>query len=184
MADTTVITGEGGRKHKRLHWRFVLLVVAVIGVAMAAGVGLQWLKEYRDQKRAATPAVVTSTAEHAQDIALSGNYDQAYKEINEALNNPKLSPAEKYMLLFQLGVTYEDQQKYDEAINAYQKADSVKQTQSVAEAIARTAEEKGDKALAITYYKKAISRLDPNKPTAEDLKKFYEQSIIRLGGQL
>lgn len=183
MTDSKIQVGEGGRKFRWPKWQSVVVFVSVIVVAGAAGVGLRWLQQYRDYKQQAKPDAVAAKAVNAQDIALSGDYDKAHKEISEALDNPQLSNDGKYTLLFQQGVTYENQQNYDAAIQSYKAAEAIKVTQSVAEAIARTAETKGDKELAISYYKKAITLIDTNQPLAEDTRKFYEQSIVNLGGQ-
>lgn len=185
MAETSVKVGDGSKKNKLSKWQFALIFVAVIVAAGGAGLGLRWLQQYRDHKLATKPDAIQLKADEVQDLALSGDSDKAHKALDEALDNPELSPDGKYRLLFQEGITYENEKKYDEAISSYKEAEAINATQAVAEAIARTAEAKGDKELAIAYYKKAISLVDSkSNPQAEDVKSFYEQSIVNLGGEL
>lgn len=185
MADTSVKVGEGGKKSKRPKWQFALLFVGVLVLAVAAGAGLRWLQQYREYKLATKPDAIETKAEDAQNIALSGDYDKAHEQLDEALDNPQLSADGKYTLLMQRGITYENQQKYDDAIKTYQEAEAIKATQAIAEAIARAAEAKGDKQLAIEYYKKAISRIDKEtNPRAESEQSYYEKQIENLGGQV
>lgn len=160
-----------------------MLFAGVVVVAAAAGGGLRWLQHYKEDKAAGRPEVVQAEVDEAQNVAIDGDFDKAHKTISEALDNPQLSKDSRYALLFQQGITYEGQKKYDEAIASYKEAEAIEATNAAAEAVARTAEAKGDKALAIEYYKKAIRLVDPNKPNAEGKKDFYERSIVNLGGQ-
>lgn len=179
MTDMTVQVGEGGKKRKPW-WQFVLIFVVVVVVAGGAGFGLRWLVQYRDYKNAAKPDAVTLKAEEAQNLANTGKYDEALEATADALKNPQLSLEQKHQLFYQQGLTYENQQKYDLAIQNYKQAEAIKELRGLAEAMARVYELQGDKAQAIAYYKKAIRLIPADYPLKEDTKSYYEQSIANL----
>lgn len=184
MFETSVTVGQGGKKRKGPKWRVVIVFVLVIILAAGAGVGIRWIQQRYEQRQAAKPDAIEQVTTEVQDIAGLGDFDEAHEVLDEALNRPGLSEDGKYSLVFQQGITYENEEKYDEAINSYREAESIKETQEVAEAIARAAESKGDNELAISYYKKAITLIDDTKPRAESIKQYYEASIKSLeGGQ-
>jgi len=184
MADIPVIVGKGGSKHKL---RRVLvgfgLVLIVAALALAAGAGARWLQQKREYSRLAKPENVTKEASAAQKQSFMGDYDKALTTINEALDNPSLSAQAKHDLYLQQGAAYENQKKYDEAMASYRKAESFKETLDAAQSIARMAEQKGDKALAITYYKKAITLIPDDDAMKDALKKYFENTIRVLEGK-
>ncbi len=184
IMEGTTQTGGGGGKHgtKRVLLGFgVFVLVAVI--AIGAGAGMRWWQQQKDREKAATPQAVSKQALDAQDLALTGNYDGAHQALDKALNNSSLSNNEKYELLLQKGLTYESQQKYDQALDSYKKAESARQTMVLAESIARVAREMGNEALAIEYYKKAIPLIPPDEPRRESIKRNFEEWISRLEAQ-
>ena len=185
MTDTGIHVGRGGSKHKL---RRVLIgagaVLLVVAVSLGAGVGLRWWQQQREYARLGAPEAVAKEAAEAQNLTLMGDFNKAHDTINAALGNPKLSADAKHRLLMQQGTAYQNQQKLDEAMNSYRRAESLKQTQSAAEAIANVAEMKGDKELAIQYYQKAISLIPSDDVLKDSTKKYYEDKIITLqGGQ-
>lgn len=158
-----------------------VLIVAALGLAAGAGVRrLQTRREFSSSK----PENITKEASAAQNQTLGGNLDKAHDIINKALENPSLSAKAKHDLYLQQGVTYENQKDYDAAMASYRKAESAKETMDAAQSIARMAEQKGDKALAITYYKKAIPLIPSQDAMKDALKKYFENKIKVLeGGQ-
>jgi len=180
MASTSIQVGEGGSKHEWPARRLAALFVAVMILAAGMGVGVRWLQQYMHYKAAAKPDAVTLKAQHTQDLAANGKYDEAQRQIAEALKNPQLTSADKYTLLFQQGVNYENHKSYAAAIDSYKEADSLQSTQGVAEALARVATASGDKKMAIVYYQKAIDRIPSTKPTGGDDKAHYQQAIKDL----
>ena len=156
--------------------------VGVLLLAAGAGLAVRLLQESIVHSKDSAKEAINKKVSDIQVTALSGNYDKAQKAINDELNKPGVSNDEKYALLFQQGLNYENQKKYDDAIKSYEAAAAINQTQAVYEAAARTAEAKGDKQLAIDYYKKAITLIPPDSPVAESTKQHYETSIKNLGG--
>jgi tetratricopeptide (TPR) repeat protein len=182
MAETAVHVGGGGSKHKL---RRVLvgfgIVLLVVVVSLAAGGAARWFQQKSQYDRSAKPEAITKEATAAQNLALKGDYDKAQETISKALDNPSLSAQAKHDLYMQQGVTYENQRNYDAALESYRKAESFKETSIAAAAIANIAEIKGDKQLAITYYKKAIP-LIPDDAMKDSTKKYFENKITELEG--
>ncbi len=172
-----VVVGGGGNAHRV--WRLVWLGVVVFVLAGGAGIGASILL-HRSPKPQSSPA---ATVQQAQNLALDGNYAKATQQLQRELKDSKLTKSQKYALLFQQGITYENQKKYSEALAAYTQADGLKPTEATAAAVARTAAEMGNKTLAIAYYKKAIARISTTSPIRSDTKQEYELRIKNLGGQ-
>ena len=154
-------------------------------LAGGAGAGARWWQQQKTQElQGPPPSPVAKENTRAESLALKGDYDGAHETINNALADPNLSAQAKHDLYLQQGVTYENQKDYDAAMESYRKAESIKETADVMQAIARMAEMKQDVALAVTYYKKAIPLIPEDEVMKESLKKYYENKIIVLqGGQ-
>lgn len=175
-------TGKGGKSRKRR----LLIVLAFVGVAVVAGgsgVGLSWW-QYQQQERTHPGEVEFSEQfTEAQKQTLNSDYDKAHSTLDEALKDPNTPPSEMHDLYIQQGVVYENENKMDEAVESYKKAESYKESLQAAQSIARIAVQKDDKQLAITYYKKAILLLKNESPQAQDnLKKYFEDAIAHLEG--
>lgn len=183
MADTTVHVGGGGSKHKL---RRVLVglgvVLLVVVLSLAAGGAARWFQQKREFARQAKPEAISKEAKEAQDLAFSGDFNKAHDTIDDALDNPSLSAKAKHDLYLQQGVTYENEKNYDAAMESYRKAESFTETMDAVQSIARMAEIKGDKQMAITYYKKAIPLIPKDDAMAESTKKYFENKIIELEG--
>jgi tetratricopeptide (TPR) repeat protein len=177
------LSGSEGKHDTKRAVKTICLAVCVAVIAISAGVGARWWQQQREYERLATPEMVTQEASDAQNATLLGDFDKAYQGLQKALDNPKLSMNEKYDLLFQQGLTYENQKKYQEAIDSYKQAETQQATMGVTESIARVAESNGDKDLAIAYFKKAIPLIPSNDPRQDSIKRNYEESIVRLGGR-
>lgn len=183
MANPVITMGRGGSKHNLRRVLMVLgAVVLVAGLAGGAGVGVRWLQAKQAQKRAASPQAIAEETTEAQQLAMSGDLDKAHETVNDALDNPGISAQSKHDLYIQQGVTYENQQEYDAAAESYRKALAAKESSQAYESLARMAEQKGDKALAITYYEKAIPLIPADDSMRDAIKKYYENKIVVLKG--
>lgn len=181
MTDTSKAVDKGGKKGGGRRQPFVWLVIGVIAIAAFVGVGASWLTQ-QGKQNVPPAAGEQSEAQKAQTLALDGDSAKAHEALEAALKNPQLKDDEKYGLIFQQGITFENEQKFDEAIAKYKEAEAIQANQTVAEALARTAEAKGDKTLALEYYKKALERVPVNHPNAEGNKEFFNYKIKELGG--
>jgi tetratricopeptide (TPR) repeat protein len=181
MADTSIHIGDGGKR--KLHvWRFLrplLLTVAVIVVAGAAGAGLKW---WEDRANPPTPQAV---ALYSQDKALQGDLEASQSEIDKTLQRDNLSNEDKYMLYYQKGTNFQNEGKNKEALDNFKEAVKYKQTYSLYNSMGTVAETLGDSAAAIDYYQKAIPLVGapPENMTAAEDKKTLEIKIEQLKGQ-
>jgi tetratricopeptide (TPR) repeat protein len=176
--NSSIQVGSGKRKSEKPRWQFVAVLIAVVILALGAGAWLRWWQ----QDDRAEPEEQPSSVSRAENLTLNGNYEQAHKTVNDALADPNLSDDEKYDLLIQQGIIYENQNDVEAAMASYRRAESVKETADVDQSIARMAEELGDKQLAIEYYKKAIPLIPQDDPTRESLKIYFENKIRVLEG--
>jgi len=175
-------------KHKlQISKKQVVTVLGVVGALLiAAGAGglLWWLQHSQaPQTPAATASPLPKNVNDVQTLRLQGNYDEAQKKTDDALNNSKTSTDEKYMLYIQQGSTFADQGNFQAAADSYTKAEGVKETYEVATLLATTYTKAGSKDKAIEYYKKAITLIPPNYVLGESDKATFEQDIRNLGGQ-
>ncbi|HSX05770.1 MAG TPA: hypothetical protein VLF69_04845 [Candidatus Saccharimonadales bacterium] len=178
MADIVVRKFGGSGKQR---WVWTALIVAVVLVAGAAGVGLRYIQS----RHQVTPGVTRpqqTKASRAQDIALNGDYPDAQKQIADALKQPGLSANERYQLYYQQGANDQNQGNNQAALDSFKLAAAVKQTESLYESMAMVAQALGDNASAINYYKQAIKLIQPS-PLADEYKNADEQAIKSLGGQ-
>lgn len=161
--------------------------IALVAVALIALVaGIWWFQgrqergnqAERDQQR--YNSLVTTN----DKLASSRNYEQAVKQLKDYLAT---NPPQKYergaMVL--LATTYVNYEKYDEALEWYKKVEKMdgQDKADVVVGMAYTYDAKGDKANAITYFKKAVVLADKSDdPMANADKRSYEYEIRRLEG--
>ena len=63
----------------------------------------------------------------ADKAYLRGDYDKAHSELNSALQQPSITNDQKYNILFQQGITYENQGMHQQAIDSYKQAAQIKE---------------------------------------------------------
>lgn len=164
-----------------------LLVAGLITLALLCGAALAWLRnDGTDAPDSSKTGVLEDRlpkdVKEIQELALSGNIEEAEKKIQEGLSRPGVSDETKYNLLVQKGVTYQNEGKYKEAHSAYKEAEEVKSEYKISKLIADNALAMDNKALALTYYKKAHSQLDKSSPFYEGEKEIVESKIRELEG--
>lgn len=169
---------------KKFNWRWVAVVAIVLVLALAAGAAARWWQQSKTaDKEKQTAAAEETKASKAQDLAVSGNFEKSQQAIDSALKESNISADDKYQLYQQQGLNYENQQQYDPAIQSFKQAMAIKETNGIAEALARVYEAKGDNTQAIEYYRKAIALIPKDYPRTIPMKNYYNDSIVRLGGQ-
>lgn len=152
--------------------------------AVVAGVLLRWAQNQNQNKDGAEiigllDNPLPSDVNEAANLSSEGKYDESNKLIDESLLSA--DDATKYELYLQKGLNFENDAKYQEALAAYQEAVKIKQDFTIYSAIARVAEQLGDKQVAIENYKKALP-LIPEDPMAEFERRKLEEKIKELGG--
>lgn len=178
-----------GRKLK-LTKRKVLIIVGAIGLvlATAAAGALIWWLQHKDGPKTNNPASidpsVPSNVSEAQKLAMTGDVAGSDKKLQDAIDNPSTPNDEKHDLYVQQGVNLSNQKQHQQALDKFKQAEAIKQTFTVSHLIGEKAEALGNKALAIEYFKKALTQLDPNAIGYKSDKRVYEAKVKELGGSL
>lgn len=163
-------------------FRITLVVVAVI----ALGLGIWWLQgrqergnqAERDQQRYNNLVKTNDT------LASNRKYDQAAAQLKEYLDTKPPKKFERGAQVL-LATNYVNAEKYDEALEWYKKVEQSDGTDKadVVVGMAYAYDAKGDKANAITYFKKAVALAEKSDdPMANADKKSYLYEIKRLEG--
>jgi tetratricopeptide (TPR) repeat protein len=169
------------------------VVVLLLALAAGAGVLIQWLQHKgtngsgdkgTNQNVGANGLPIDSlpqSVQDAQNSAVTGNYDQSNKDIATNLATTSNND-EKFDLYFQQGINFENQQKWDDALNSYKQAEVIKKTWQLYQAMGRSAESKGDKTTAVSYYKKALPLVPETDPLHDFNVNQLQAKITELGG--
>ncbi len=173
------------------------VVVLLFVLAIGAGILVQWLQHKdangnkgatsdtsslgADPSGAQAQNSLPDSVKSAQNAAASGNYAQSNKDIVSNIASSS-SNDEKFELYLQQGVNDENEGKYGDAVAAYKSAEALKQTWALYENLGRASAANGDKANAITYYKKALSMVPSSDPLSELEKNQLQENITNLGG--
>lgn len=118
-------------------------------------------------------------ADSADKLALEGNVEGGVKELDDAIKNTDNDEdkfvyySRKATLLYNSG---DLSGALAPAISAYQ----LKETSDSAAFVGQIAREKGDRVMALDYYKKAVAHIDPSKPLAGEDKKHYEAVVAEI----
>lgn len=181
MADTTIHTGEGGRR-KRSLLKPALWTIGFLVVVAGAALGGALLKKWQNTSK---PVPAGQVAVNAQDAALNGDLNAAQSQIDQALERTDLSNADKYMLFYQKGTNFQNEGKNREALENFKKAEAFKQTYSLYNSMGTVAEALGEISAAIDYYQKAIPLVGapPENMSAAEDKKTLEIKIEQLRKQ-
>ncbi len=169
-----------GKKKQVLIAGGVVLLVAAAG---GAGVLMQWLQH----KAPSNPAAATATdtlpdaVQKARDLAAAKNFSESNKQLSAGIAATSNND-EKFELYLQQGVNAENQKKYDDALTSYKNAEAIKQTWPLYVSLGRTSEEKGDKAAALSYYKKALPLIPSDDPLITADTNELKAKITELGG--
>jgi tetratricopeptide (TPR) repeat protein len=109
------------------------------------------------------------------------NYQDALRQLDTLIEQAKNDKARAgiYVQKSALALNVE---AYDDALRFAQKAEQLDPDPSVTAVVAKCAEAKGDKELAITYYRKAIAGLNPNTENGQGDIDIYSRAIKNLGG--
>jgi tetratricopeptide (TPR) repeat protein len=181
----------GKKKLKITKKQIVVATGVILLLFAAAGAGfLLWFLQNKDVPKgpaaldkSKAPQMATGV-EQAQSLAIAGKPDEAQKVIADALNKPGVSDTDKAQLITQQGLIYANQGDHQKALDTYLEAEKAKSGFTISHLIGEQYEALGNKAKAIEYFKKAVSQLDKTSIGYTSDKKYYEDKIIALGGQL
>lgn len=175
-----VHVGRGGHRRGTSRWLMVVAVIAIVAVAIGAGVFARWFMERDNDSSDTAPTTLPAVLEEVQELSLEGKQAEADQKIAEALQDPSTPPDVKFTLYLQQGANYFQKGEYQKAIESYTKASEIRDTFELAQAIASTWQQLGDKQQAVTYLRKAIELMPQDNPVRDDDIAAIEEQIKAL----
>lgn len=151
-----ISTQETKKQSFRLRLRTVLIIGAIIAIASGAYLLFAWRQAVKENT--STDETVRGATDLADRTAAGGKYDQAQAIIDAEIRKDgdvKLDVD----LYIQKAVIALNAKKYDDALAAALKAEGLAASYQTASLVAQIAEQKGDKAQAITYYQYLLDRM-------------------------
>src|SRR4051812_2457959 len=126
----TVVGGDPVQKRRMTLW--IVAGIVLVALSVGGGGGLLFTRgPPGGEAQQATAAELPASAVKAQDLAASGDYAAAHKQITDTLNKPDLSNSDKYALYYQQGITYQNENKPQQAIDSFKQAEAIQSTQSL-----------------------------------------------------
>jgi tetratricopeptide (TPR) repeat protein len=164
------------------------IIILVVSVGSAAAIFLSnqaannntiEQKESEGTKDAATKQA-EKKADEADKLAYGGDVQGSVAALDEAIKNTNDAHS-KFIYYSQKALILFNENKLDEALTAAKQAFELEKKQDAAAFVGQIARQKGDRATAIEYYKKAIELVDVNgSPMAEKDKKYYQGIVNEL----
>lgn len=160
----------------------IFVSIAIVVAVLAAGAALIISQLQNKQSNQDTQQAVTAAEQSSIDadkMAFEGDVSDGVKAYDDAIS--KSSDNEALFTLYGRKATllYNDGQ-FDSALEAAKKSYDLKQVPSAAAFIGQIARDKGDKAMALEYYKKARELIAPDDPLAEQDKAYYTAVIKEI----
>ncbi len=178
---TKVVTANSGvvlspvSKRHGIHAKLATLAaISLVALAVVIGVVVLLLRHHNAASSVATQpttdkstysgAVPTASAEayaavtSAEDQADGGDYQGAQSNLDSAITKAGSNKASQGILYEGKAMLAENAKQYADALQFARQAEALSPTANSALIIARVSEDTGDKATAITYYKKTADR--------------------------
>jgi len=164
---------------------FAIIIVVVIGLSATAAILLSQKRSTTDQaKNSTTPSVPQTLpsekkADAADKLAYEGDVAGGVQQLDDAIKGTTdkheqfVYYSRKATLLFNNG-------DLAGALDAAKKAYELENTSDSAAFVGQIALQKGDKTVALDYYKKAIDHIDPTDPFAKKDTQYYQSTISGL----
>lgn len=168
-------------RHRRKVQLAVGVFVAVI-VLFLIGYGV-WYAVNQKTPQSTKKEVMHDIAIASYDRISKGDYEGASQVYANAAEQA-VDKQEKQQIYLQQASMALSQNKLEDALSTARLADQAKPSLAVSQMIAIIAEKKGDKELAVSYLKRALSQLDTNSPMYSYDQQQIKDKIVSLGGSL
>ena len=169
---------------------FVVVVFVVVAIAGAAAVLLSLRHSSGGPSEAGSNGQLQKLpaerkADEAAKKAYQGDLGAGIEEMDSYIEEAKAADDKEGEIILhsRKATLFFNNKKYDEALESALKVDEMEQTAVSAAFVGQIAKEKGDTAMALEYYKKAIPLIDKDAPMAEGNKNYYEGIIAELEGR-
>lgn len=167
---------------------FAIIVIIVVGVAATAAIYFSNRQNETAQNEPADenaqgPGRRLPSEEKADEVdkmaGEKGDVAEGAKAYDEAIKNTSDS-TEQFVYYSRKATLLYNNKDYSGALEAAKKADDIKKTSDSAAFVGQIAREKGDAALALQYYKKALQAIDKNDPFSDEDTDYYTAIIAEL----
>lgn len=161
---------------------FSMIVIIVIGATAAAAILLSQQKATTEQRSdsAVLPASpAEKKADTAEQAAINGDVEEGVKTLESALKATS-DASERYIYYTNIATILFNAGEYDKALAPAKSAYDIKKSSDAAAFVAQIAQEKGNNAEAIDYYRKAVAVIDPQDPFSDEDRKYYEGMIAEI----
>ncbi len=156
----------------------------LLGGAAAFGVlSSKLLQPPVAHKDAPTSSGLPKDVDDIQTLRLQGKADEAAKKADTLLAQSGTDSQTKYLLYLEKANGSFDAQKYDEALESFQRAADIQATSDIYTRIGETYYLLGKKPEAKAAYQKAISSIDKNSPVAASEQRDLQQRIDLIDGK-
>lgn len=173
------------KRPQKKHIIFIGIFVVVIGISATAAV---LFTQYQasiappDEKKTIAGLQKLPSekkADAADKLAYEGDINGGVQSLDDAIKNTT-DLHEKFTYYSHKATILLNNQDFSAALTAALQAYEIEKTSSSAALVGQIAREKGDKAQALEYYKKAIKLIDKQDPFADEDKAYYEETVTEI----
>ena len=169
------------KKHKKTII-FIGIIIVVIGVSAGVAIFLSNMRNKADTSDDVTGISRLPSeekADAADKVALENDVATGVKEFDKAIEGTSDSH-EKFVLYSRKATLLFNNSDFDGALTAATAAYNLEKTSDSAAFVGQIAHTKGDKVVALEYYKKAKELIDATDPFAKQDGDYYDSIIAEL----
>ena len=178
------------KSHKKATRNRKAILIIVLGLLLMAvlGFGMWWyftmVQKQTDQATDdfSREQQLEGISSEADQKAQTGKVDDGAKVYDEAIKDTK-DQREKSELMTDKAGLYYNQGDRETALELTLQANALYATTAASELTAQIYEEKGNKAKAIEFYKKAANLIDTSQPQGSSDRQYYLAKVKELGGR-
>lgn len=167
---------------------FAIITIVVVGVAAAAGIYFS-NRQKDEAKNGSSNDSAQSTPQRLPSEEKADEVDKMAAEKGSAVDGAKAyddaiksttDSTEQFVYYSRKATLLYNNKDYDGALDAAKKAQEIKKSSDSAAFVGQIASEKGDAALALEYYKKALQSINKDDPFADEDTDYYKGIIAEL----
>ncbi len=167
---------------------FAGIIIVVIGLSSSAAIYFSNKQAEKAQQASDTPASTTPqrlpSEEKADDVdkeARASGAKEGAAAYDKAIESTQ-DNHEKFVFYSRKATLLFNENDLTGALSAATKAYELEKTSDSAAFVGQISQAKGDKTMALSYYKIAIERIDKTDPFADKDREYYTSIIVELEG--